>query len=135
VLRRLEPELLRAPVPTLALAPFCDSAPATPGHNAILTLCSLVVTHLSNQGSAISPLQVPVSGEARETMARAEAWLGQVMETTSLACSEAIDSYLKGTASPSQFVSALKDAVHVGPWEELILRAGVLSRGEWLEGR
>lgn len=68
-------------------------------------------------------------------MARAEAWLGQVLENTSLAIGVAVDSYLKGTASPSQFMSALKNAVHVGPWEDLILRAGVLSRGEWLEGR
>jgi nucleoside diphosphate kinase len=135
VLRSLEPELFGGQVPMQALAPFRESGPATPGHSAILTLCSLVTAHLSSQGSAVPRLQVPESGDARETMARCEAWLGQVLENTSAAVGGAVDSYLKGTASPSQFVSTLKGAVHVGPWEELILRAGVLTRGEWLDGR
>ena len=135
VLRSLEPELFRGRVPTRALAPFDDAGPATPAHSGILTLCSLVTTHLSSRGSAFAQLEVPELGEARETMARAEAWLGQVLEHTPHGMAEAIHSYLKGTASPSSCVSALKDAVPVDSWQELILRAGVLSRGEWLEGR
>jgi nucleoside diphosphate kinase len=135
VLRSLEPQLFSGRVPLLALAPFRDLGPARPGHSGILTLCSLVTTHLTRQGVAFPRLQVPESGEARETMTRAEAWLGQVLEDTSVAVGEAVGSYLNGTASPSRFMSALKDAVHPGPWEELILHAGVLSRGEWLEGR
>jgi nucleoside diphosphate kinase len=133
VLRSLEPELFRERVPLLALAPFSDAGAPTPGHSAVLTLCSLVATHLSSRGSAVVPLQVPESGEARETMARAEAWLRASLANMSPALGTAVDAYLKGTASPSPFLSALKDAVNVGPWEELILRAGVLSRGEWSE--
>jgi nucleoside-diphosphate kinase len=135
VLRSLEPEIFRTRVPMPGLAPFRDSGPATPAHSAILTLCSLVETDLLNRGSASPPLLVPASEEARETMARAEAWLGRVLKNTSPTVGGAVDSFLKGTARPSQFIGALKDTLHVGSWEELILSAGVLSRGEWLEGR
>lgn len=131
MLRSLKPELFRGPVSMQALAPFVDPGPSTPGHSAILTLCSLITAQLSIQASA---LQVPPSGEARETMTHAETWLGQVLESTSLAIGGAIESYLKGTASPSLFMSALKNAGPVTPWQELILHAGVLSRREWLEG-
>jgi nucleoside diphosphate kinase len=135
VLRSLEPELFGGRVPVLALAPFRDSGPPTPAHSGILTLCSLVTTLLSSHGSAFPRLEVRETEEARETMARADAWLWQVLEDTPSAFRRAVDSYLKGTASPSQLVGALKNAVPVDPWEELILRAGALSRGEWLKGR
>jgi len=135
VLRSLESQLFRAPIPMLALEPFGDSAPSAPEHSAILTLCSLVAMHLSEQRSPLQSLRAPENEEARETMARAEAWLAQALENTSRPVSEAIDSYLNGTARPTEVIGTLKNAAHVGPWQELILRAGVLSRGEWLEGR
>jgi nucleoside diphosphate kinase len=135
ILRSLEPQLFGDRAPMLELASFRELGPPTPAHSAILTLCALVTTHLSNQRSAFPRLEVRESEEARETMARAEAWLGAVVNDTSPAVAGAVDAYLKGTASPSHFVGALKSAVHVGAWEELVLRAGVLSRGEWLAGR
>jgi nucleoside diphosphate kinase len=135
VLRSLDPELFGERAPIFELAPFRELGPSAPAHSAILTLCALVTTHLSNRSSAFPRLHAPEGEEARETMARAEAWLGEVMNDTSRAVAGAIDAYLNGTASPSHFVGALKSAVHVGAWEELVLRAGVLSRGEWLEGR
>ena len=134
VLRSLNSELFRGPTPTVALAAFPELGPPTPAHSGILTLCSLVTTHLSRQGSAVPRLQVPETGDARETMAGAEAWLGRVAEQASPTVRGAVDSYLKGTASPAQLVDALRTAVHVDPWDELILRAGALSRREWLEG-
>jgi nucleoside diphosphate kinase len=135
VLRSARPELFRGPLPMREHAAFLEVGPSAPAHSAILTLCALVSTHLSSRGSAYPRLAVPETGEARETMASAEAWLGRVVEQASRAVRGTVDAYLKGTASPSQFMNALKEAVHVDAWEELILRAGVLSRGEWLEGR
>ena len=135
VLRSLEPELFRAPIPILALTPFLDSGPSTREHSAILTLCSLVATHVSRQGRALPCLEVPESADARETMALAEAWLGRIVVNASASIREAVGSYLQGTATPSLFISALKEVVPVSPWQELVLRAGVLTRAEWLEGR
>ena len=135
VLRSLEPELFMGELPTLALAPFVDPGPPTPAHSGILTLCFLVATHLSSQGSAFPPPEVSENEGGRETMARAEAWLAQILASTSLPFAEAVDSYLKGTAAATPFMAALKNAGPVDAWQELILCAGVLSRSEWLEGR
>lgn len=140
LLRSSSPDLFAANtatarLPPRGLPPFLDSGPCRPAHSAILTLCSLVAVHLSQRGMGFSPVHVPPNEDARQTMARAEAWLGQVLKSTSPTVGGAVDSYLKATAAWPPFSSALKGAVHVGPWEELILRVGVLSRAEWLEGR
>src|SRR5690606_1968914 len=64
VLRGLKPELFRGQMPMRALEAVRESGPSTPAHSAVLTLCSLLATHLSSRGIAFSRLQVPETGEA-----------------------------------------------------------------------
>jgi nucleoside diphosphate kinase len=135
VLRSVAPDLFVGRLPTHELAPFRDSGPPAPRHSGILTLCSLVQTVLATRGRAAPTLDVPDDGDARETMARAEAWLGQARTSASPAIAEAVESYLNGTADPSRFIRIMKDVVPVGRWEELMLRCGILSRPGWLEAR
>lgn len=135
VLRSSSAPLFQQPLPMLELAGFGELGPSAPAHSAILTLCALVATHLANRENVFPRLLAPEGGEARETMARAEAWLGHVLAKASDTVRGAVETYLNGTARPSRFIDALANEVALDPWEELILRAGVLSRGGWLEGR
>jgi nucleoside diphosphate kinase len=135
VLRSFEPGLFSGRLSTQGLAPFPDVGPPAPRHSGILTLCSLVEALLSPEESDRPRLDVPDNEDARETMARAEAWLVQARARTSPAIAGAIESYLDGTADPSRFIRILRDCATVGPWEELMLRVGLLSRPHWLERR
>jgi nucleoside diphosphate kinase len=134
VLRSLVPGLFGAPLSTRGLDPFRDPGPPTPRHSGILTLCSVVMTLLRDAGAS-PPLVLPDSGDARETMARAEAWLEQVRTGMPPAIAEAVGAYLTGTANPADFLDALKARAPIDPWEELILRCGVVSRKEWVARR
>jgi hypothetical protein len=80
-------------------------------------------------------LELPDSGDARETMARAEAWLERVRTDLPPAIAEAVAAYRVGTAQPSDFLDTLKARAPIDPWEELILRCGVVSRRQWVERR
>jgi nucleoside diphosphate kinase len=133
VLRSVEPDLFAGPLSTRGLAPFRDPGPPTPRHSGILTLCSVVTALLEQQGSALPRLDLPDGGDARETMARAEAWLRETRASTPPGIAAAVESYLDGTAQPSDFLRALRGAAPVSRWQELILRCGILSRPEWLE--
>jgi nucleoside diphosphate kinase len=135
VLRSLEPDLFGGPLSTQALTPFADPGRPSPRHSGILTLCSVVASLLSTRGSAFPRLDIPDNEEARQTMARAEAWLGQARTSIPLPVAGAVDSYLNGTADSARFLHALKGAVPLDPWQELILGCGLLSRPVWLEGR
>jgi nucleoside diphosphate kinase len=135
VLRRLHPDLFGGPLSTQALAQFHDPGPATPRHSGILTLCSLVTPLLAAQPRGVPLLDLPDGGGARETMARAEAWLDQVRSDMPVAVAAAVESYLNGTAEPFSFLRPLQDAAHIDSWDELILQCGLLSRPTWLEHR
>jgi nucleoside diphosphate kinase len=135
VLRSLAPAVFQGPVSTRGLAPYSDPGPAAPRHSGILTLCSLVAQLRSNRGVPFRELDLPAGGEARETMDAAESWLAQALASDSTAISRTIQSYVDGTAEASELVAALRSALHVGSWQELMLRCGLASRPGWLEAQ
>jgi len=139
VLRTLVPDLFRGDLfrgnlTTGEVAPYADAGPPTPRHSGILTLCSLVARLLSHRGVAFQQLEL-LDGDARQTMRAAEAWLQQAPTGGSTAITRALESFVSGTAEPSELLAALQSAVRVEPWEELMLRCGILSRPAWLETR
>jgi hypothetical protein len=129
--------LFDAASPTQALAPFREASPPTPRHSGILTLCSLLATHLSASAYPVtfSREDAPAGESAARTMARAEAWLRAVVPKLSPTVATAVASYLDGSGRPEPFLAAVKDSVLVGEWQELVLTAGLLSRPEWLAAR
>jgi len=135
VLRSLEPDLFSGPLPSRGLPPFQDPGPASPRHSSVLTLCSVVAPLVRDAGSALPRLDPPASGDARETMARAEAWLERARAHAPPAVADAVAAYLEGTARPSDFLRALGGAAPIDAWQALILRCGIPSRRQWLESR
>jgi nucleoside-diphosphate kinase len=135
ILRSLQSGLFDGALSTKALPPYYDSRPPVPRHSGILTLCALVTTCLSTQGTAFSQLDLREGESARETISRAHVWLDETRKITPTALATSVETYLAGTADASQLILALRNIVPVSPWEELILTAGLLSRPHWLRDR
>lgn len=132
VLRSFQPDLFDSALPAQGLAPFWQSESPIPRHSAIWTLCSLLMTDLSTRGLPFSPLALPSDESARETMWRAEAWLDALRPSLAASVAVAVAAYLDGSATPGQLFAALERCVPVGPWEKLVLTAGLQSRAGWL---
>jgi nucleoside diphosphate kinase len=135
VLRSLSPSLLRGPLSDAPIELHPVAEAPVPVHSAVWTLSSRVKTHLAHRGRDAPDLVLPDTGDARETMLRAEAWLSRVADDAASPLRDAIDGYLSGTASPSDLIDASRTTGPVDAWEALILSAGALTRGAWLEGR